>query len=169
MRYHHSLDIRGSPRPTKLHWAGRRGLCHLYRGRRSPRLHWSGCTSAQCHRTLQFTRTPRRTTGEVTTSKGRPQHIREHCRRVAKTTAPGDCRGSNTSPSTIDEIHCREQSEDSSLSLSLSLLSLPSPSSHFFAHIHLLPLLFPILSQSTLASQHLHCRGDKTKIDTRIT
>lgn len=83
MRCHHSLDIRGTPRTTKLHWSGRRGLRCVYCGRRSSRLHRPGSPSAQCHGTLQFTGTLRRTTGETPDPKG-PQHIREHRRGVAK-------------------------------------------------------------------------------------
>jgi hypothetical protein len=158
MRCHHSLDIRRNPRTTKLHWAGRRELRRVYRGRRPPRLHRSGSTSTECHGTLQFTRTLRRTTGETPDPKG-PQHIREHCRRVAKLPHRATAAPRIRADQRLTKFITGSRAQTSSLSLTITL-----PSSHFFAHIHFYLFSFRTFLHPTPASICMsRRRGEKTR------
>jgi hypothetical protein len=169
MRCHHSLDIRRNPRTTKLHWAGRRELRRVYRRRRPPRLHRSGSPSAECHGTLQFTRTLRRTTGETPDPKG-PQHIREHCRRVAKLPHH---RATAAPRTRADQRLTKFITESRAQTSSLSLTITTSPSSHFVCtYPFFSSLLFPNLLHPTPASI-LHVASSSSsreeKLDTRNT
>ena len=160
MRCHHSLDIRGTPRTTKLDWSGRRGLRCVYCGRRSSRLHRPGSPSAQCHGTLQFTGTLHRTTGETPDPKG-PQHIREHRRGVAKlphrATAAPRIRADQRLTKFIKKSRAK-----TARSLTITLPSTLLCTYSFFLPLFLFPNSFAFGS-----GQHLHIA--RREIDTRNT